>query len=197
MAAAGSASSATFAKYQVQITKIDEVGYIQVAGQETTNWSAVNGDTLWLGKVTAVEVDPHTIFDPAVYDPDLLPDGASIVESEGVKYCQVILNTGSTTISTFPFTIGNDVNYLRTKMKYGAGVSGVEISDISVNADILSPEGTLLSPSVITSLASPDWSIYKKPINKGQVGQLKIAASLMEWNCGCWRYGLDRESEGH
>ncbi len=180
LAAAGSASSATFAKYQVQITKIDEVGYIQVAGQETTNWSAVNGDTLWLGKVTAVEVDPHTIFDPAVYDPDLLPDGASIVESEGVKYCQVILNTGNTTISTFPFTIGNDVNYLRTKMKYGAGVSGVEISDISVNADILSPEGTLLSPSVITSLASPDWSIYKKPINKGQVGQLKITASL--WN---------------
>lgn len=180
LAAAGSASSATLAKYQVKIAKIDQVGYIQLAGQETTNWTAVKGDTLWLGKVTAVEVDPQTIFDPAVYDPDLLPDGASIVELNGVKVCQIILNTGNTTISTFPFTIGNGVNYLRTKMKYGPGVSGEEISKISVNADIFTSEGTLLSPTVITALASPDWSIYKKPINKGQVGQLRIAASLWD-----------------
>jgi hypothetical protein len=180
LAAAGSSSSATLAKYQVKITKIDQVGYIQVAGQETTNWTAVIGDTLWLGKVTAVEVDPQAIFDPAIYDPDLLPDGASIVEVNGVKYCQIILNTGNTTISTFPFTIGAGVNYLRTKMKYSVGTSGVELSKISVNADVFTPEGTLLSPAVITSLATSDWSTYKKQINKGTVGLLKVAASLWD-----------------
>jgi hypothetical protein len=51
LATAGNASSKTLAKYQVKIAKIDDVGYIQVAGQETTNWSAVTGDTLWIGKV--------------------------------------------------------------------------------------------------------------------------------------------------
>ncbi len=180
LAAAGNASSATLAKYQVKLAKIDQVGYIQVAGQETTNWSAVIGDTLWLGKVMAVEVDPQAIFDPAVYDPDLLPDGASIVELDGVKYCQIVLNTGNTTISTFPFSIGNEFNYLRTKMKYSVGLSGVELSKISVNADVFTPDGILLSPAVITSLASSEWSIYKKPINKGQVGLLKVAASLWD-----------------
>jgi hypothetical protein len=180
LAAAGNPSSATFAKYQVKIAKSGKVAYLQVAGQETTNWSAVKGDTLWVGKVMAVEVDPQTIFDPANYDPSLLPAGASIVELNGVKYCQVILTTGNTVIPTYPFTIGTGANYLRTKMKYGPGVSGVELSKISLNADLLTADGTLLSPAVITSLASADWSIYKKPINKGQVGQLKIAASLWD-----------------
>ena len=180
LAAAGSASSATLAKYQVKLAKIDQVGYLQVAGQETTNWSAVKGDTLWLGKVTAVEVDPMAIFDPNSYDPDLLPDGASIVEMNGVKYCQLILNNGFADISTFPYTIGNGVIYLRTKVKYGGGVSGVELSKISVQVDLSSSDGTNLTPGTITSLASTDWSIYKKQVNKGQVGILKVGAAL--WN---------------
>jgi hypothetical protein len=180
LAAAGSASSATLAKYQVKIAKIDQVGYIQVAGQETTNWSAIKGDTLWLGKVTAVEVDPQTIFDPAVYDPDLLPAGASIVEIDSVKYCQIILNNGFANISTFPYTIGNGTIYIRTKVKYGGGVSGTELSKISVQIDLSSPDGTNLTPATITSLASPEWSVYKKPINKGPVGFLKVGAAL--WN---------------
>jgi hypothetical protein len=180
LAAAGNASSATLAKYQVKIAKIDQVGYIQVAGQETTNWSAVKGDTLWLGKVTAVEVDPQAIFDPNIYDPDLLPDGASIVELDGVKYCQIILNNGFANISTFPYTIGNGVIYFRTKVKYGGGVSGTELSKISVQVDLSSLDGTNLTPGTITSLASPEWSIYKKQINKGSVGILKVGAAL--WN---------------
>jgi hypothetical protein len=180
LAAAGSASSAKLAKYQVEIANIDQVGYLQVAGQETTNWSAVKGDTLWLGKVTAVEVDPKTIFDPAVYDPDLLPDGASIVDLEGTKYCQIVMTNGNAVISTFPFTIGTGVNYFRTKVKYGGGVSGVELSKISVMLDLSTADGIILSPGVITSLASTDWTIYKKQVNKGAVGNLNITASLWD-----------------
>ena len=148
LAAAGSASSATLAKYQVELAKIDQVGFIQVAGQETTNWSAVKGDTLWLGKVTAVEVDPMAIFDPNNYDPDLLPDGANIVDLNGIKYCQIVLKNGYVDISTFPYTIGNGVIYLRTKVKYAGGVSGVELSKISVQVDLQAPMVPTLPPGL-------------------------------------------------
>ncbi len=105
LAAAANTSSANLGYYQVKLAKIDQVGYIQVAGQETVDWTAVTGDTLWLGKVTAVEVDPQAIFDPNNYDPDLLPENMSIVELNGVKYCQIILEDRVFyTFATFPFT---------------------------------------------------------------------------------------------
>ncbi len=90
------------------------------------------------------------------------------------------MTKGAATISTFPFVIGTGVNYFRTKIKYGGGVSGVELSKISVMADVATADGTILSPGVITSLASPDWTIYKKQINKGTVGNLNISASLWD-----------------
>ena len=86
LAAEANSSNDSLIYYQVKLAKIDQVGYIQVAGQETSGWTAVTGDTLWLGKVMAVEVDPQAIFDPDAYDPDLLLEGDSIVELDGVKY---------------------------------------------------------------------------------------------------------------
>jgi hypothetical protein len=52
IAANGAASTATFAKRTVTIATQDTLGYFQVAGQNTTNWGAVTGDTLWVGKLT-------------------------------------------------------------------------------------------------------------------------------------------------
>ena len=94
-------------KYQVKLAKIDQVGYIQVAGQETVGWTAVTGDTLWLGKVMAVEVDPQAIFDPNIFDPDLLPDGIALWNWMEYKYCRLILHGGyEFLVPTFPFNIG-------------------------------------------------------------------------------------------
>jgi hypothetical protein len=180
LAAAANNSSASLGYYQVKLAKIDQVGYIQVAGQEIAGGTAVTGDTLWLGKVTAVEVDPQAIFDPNNYDSDLLPDGASIVNLDGVKYCQMILNKGYTYISTFPFTVGSGTIYLRTKVKYGGGVSGIELSKINVPVDLYTTDGIWLTTGSVTSPASPEWTIYKKQINKGQIGLLGVEAVL--WN---------------
>jgi hypothetical protein len=51
LGAAGSASSAEFKKYSVALPTQGIVANFQFAGQETTNWTAVTGDTLWIGKM--------------------------------------------------------------------------------------------------------------------------------------------------
>jgi hypothetical protein len=179
LAAAASASSASLGYYQVKLAKIDQVGYIQVAGEETVDWKAVTGDTLWLGKVTAVEVDPQAIFDPNTYDPDLLPDDASIVELDGAKYCRVILKTGIVVIRTFPFTIGSGFTNIRTKVKYGPGVSDVELSKIFVGIwgfDLLS----LFNLFASLTPASPEWTISMGGILSGSVKGFEVYASLWD-----------------
>ncbi len=166
LAASANASSTSLAKYQVKLSKIDQVGYIQVAGQEIVNLTAVTGDTLWLGKIIAVEVDPQAIFDPNIYDPDLLPKNMSIVELDGVKYCQIILEEGSSYLETFPFTPVTGT-YLRTKAKYGGGVSGTEMSDITLWIWISNFGGEYLTQKNTGIPASPEWTIYKTEIWKG------------------------------
>jgi hypothetical protein len=51
-AANGAASTAAFAERAVALAVKDTIGIVQIAGQETTGWSAVAGDTLWVGKIT-------------------------------------------------------------------------------------------------------------------------------------------------
>ncbi len=182
LAVAGNASSESFAKYQVAIASTGTVGYLQVAGQETTGWSAVVGDTLWLGKVTAVKVDPQAIFDPNNYDPELLPAGMSIVEINGEKYCQIILNGWNSVISTFPFNLTSGYTHFRAKVKYGAGVSGYELSKINTFLKLAAPDWTELA--VAGSASSPDFSVYKVSVAKtGTVGFLQVAGQeTTNWN---------------
>ncbi len=175
LAAAANASGDSLIYYQVKLAKIDQVGYIQVAGQETTNWTAVTGDTLWLGKVMAVEVDPQAIFDPDAYDPDLLLEGDSIVELDGVKYCRLILHDGSEYIPTFPFTIDDVTQWMRVKMKYGGGVSGIELSKITVDIELWDWDPWVLLGSAGKRGVSPEWKIYKGGLfNKGLVWAVKL-----------------------
>jgi hypothetical protein len=182
LAAAANVSSDSLIYYQVKLAKIDQVGYIQVAGQETSGWTAVTGDTLWLGKVMAVKVDPQAIFDPDAYDPDLLLEGDSIVELDGVKYCRLILHDGSEYIPTFPFTIGDDTKYMRVKMKYGGGVSGIEQSKISGNIELYTSAPFVLLGGAATLAgngASYKWTILRGPIYKGLVAY--VDARFYEW----------------
>jgi hypothetical protein len=182
LAAAANNSSDSLIYYQVKLAKTDAVGYIQVAGQETVGWTAVTGDTLWLGKVMAVEVDPQAIFDPDAYDPDLLPDDASIVELDGVKYCQMILKNGSNTIPTFPFTIGDDITHIRAKMRYGGGVSGLNSDNIDMEI-ALWYNGIALDYSGALG-ASTEFETYKASIKtKGAVDTLEVYAyEKPQWN---------------
>ncbi len=50
LGAAGSASSAEFKEYSIPFAAQGIIANFQFAGQETTNWTAVTGDTLWIGK---------------------------------------------------------------------------------------------------------------------------------------------------
>ena len=61
--AAGAASSATFIEYTVDVTNQGTIANLQVAGQETVGWSAVIGDTLWVGKVTVFPYTPPTLIE--------------------------------------------------------------------------------------------------------------------------------------
>ncbi len=184
LAAAANTSSDSLIYYQVKLAKIDQVGYIQVAGQETVGWTAVTGDTLWLGKVMAVEVDPQAIFDPNAYDPDLLLEGDSIVELDGVKYCRLILHGGYEYFPTFPFTIGDDITHIRAKMRYGGGVSGLNEDNIGVEIILYSPDGITAFDYSGAISASTEFEPYKALIKtKGAVGYLQVYAyEKPQWN---------------
>ncbi len=160
LAASAETSSDTLVHYQVKLAKNDPVGYVQVAGQETTNWTAVTGDTLWLGKITAVEVDPQAIFDPAAYDPADLPAGMSIVDLDGVKYCQVILNGENSYLTTYPYTIGSDATNIRTKTKYSNGVSGFEMSKIGIGIYIYDANHVALADATLNTAPKAELNIY-------------------------------------
>ncbi|MBP7509306.1 MAG: hypothetical protein KA807_15950, partial [Prolixibacteraceae bacterium] len=55
LAASGSASSETFKEYVINIKSPSTVAILQVAGQETTGWSATTGGILYIGKIEAVD----------------------------------------------------------------------------------------------------------------------------------------------
>ena len=184
LAAAANNSSDSLIHYQVKLAKIDQVGYIQVAGQETVGWTAVTGDTLWLGKVMAVEVDPQAIFDPDAYDPDLLPEGMSLIKMDGVTYCQVILNGSESYLETFPFSMDGDFTHIRAKVKYGSGVSGYELAKIGIQVAAFTSDWTELAAIGNPMAAKSDLTIYKAPIHTdGTVGYLQFSAvEKTGWN---------------
>jgi hypothetical protein len=176
LAASAETSSDTLVHYQVKLAKNDPVGYVQVAGQETTNWTAVIGDTLWLGKITAVEVDPQAIFDPAAYDPEDLPAGMSIVDLDGVKYCQVILNGENSYLTTYPYTIGSDATNIRTKTKYSNGVSGFEMSKIGIGIYVYDANHVALADATLNTAPKADLNIYSAAVKPGAVATLRVYA---------------------
>jgi hypothetical protein len=176
LAAGTNNSSDTLVRYQVELAKNDPVGYIQVAGQETTNWTAVTGDTLWLGKIMAVEVDPQAIFDPAAFDPDDLPNGMSIVELDSVKYCQVILNGVDSYFDIPPFTVTNDYNNIRTKTKYAGGVSGFAMAKIGIGVYLYDADHVALVDASLNTLPKTELTLYKDPLKTGIATRLRVYA---------------------
>lgn len=176
LAAGTNNSSDTLVRYQVALTKNDPVGFIQVAGQETTNWTAVTGDTLWLGKIMAVEVDPQAIFDPAAFDPADLPAGMSIVEVDSVKYCQVILNGENSYFDIPAFTVSSSYNNIRTKTKYAGGVSGFSLAKIGIGIYLYDADHMALVEASLNTLPKTDFTLYKDPLKTGVATRLRVYA---------------------
>jgi len=125
--------SGVFKKAQVGLAKDDSVGHIQIAGQvRGGGWPATVGDTIWLGKVEAVNVDPLAIFDPNIVDTASLPAGMSIVELAGIKYCQIITNGWSSSIPVDPYVISATRTHYRVRAKYAVGTSGHALDSINI-----------------------------------------------------------------
>jgi hypothetical protein len=84
------------------------VHQVQFYGQDKVNWQATKGDTIWVSKIRAINVDPDAIFDPKAYDPDNLPAGMEIVDMDGTSYLQIVVDGYNSVIEVPEFTIGTD-----------------------------------------------------------------------------------------
>jgi len=78
-----------------------DCGKIQVAGQETVTWTAVTGDTIWIGKIRTYIDEPLTIFHPGNYETADLEPGWEVVEIEGTHYFKAALNAWETMTGNF------------------------------------------------------------------------------------------------
>lgn len=134
LAKVGAASSAEFADYVISdIPAGDTVKALQWAGQETTTWSAINEDTLFIGKV--VIVDPMTLLDPVTTHVDYLPDGWTLDTISDVIYYKVVLNAWS---SSFEFNKTNgetvvpeNLSSVKAMAKYSVGTGGEVLESIN------------------------------------------------------------------
>jgi hypothetical protein len=129
--ATGVASTPEMTRQRVSIAKEAIVGNLQIAGQETTGWNAVVGDTLWVGKVMTVTVEPNVVFDPAQYDSNDLPTGMSIVDIDGKKYLKAIVAGWGSSIPVFPIATPATAKYFACDVKYEVVNSGFELAKIN------------------------------------------------------------------
>ncbi len=75
------------------------------------------GDTVWIGKVRAITVEPGVVFDPAQYDPDELPAGMEIVSLGGTKYLKALLNGWSSFLPVDPINATSCLYTLQHRCK--------------------------------------------------------------------------------
>jgi hypothetical protein len=133
--AAGAPSSSTFKTYKVSVKDASlKASVVQVAGQETTGWSAVTGDYIYIGKVTtnaAAPKDPNIIFDPATFD-GALGAGWEIVTLDGVKYFKVKLNGWSSWTNVPEYSFPAGTTGFKASVKLEKGNPDYDVEDINV-----------------------------------------------------------------
>jgi hypothetical protein len=117
LAANGAASTAAFAKRKIAIAKTGTITNVQIAGQETTGWSAVSSDTMWIGAITIFKDEPDAIFSPAALFPGDLGTGQSVVTINGKSYLQVILNGWNSSFPITPVQSGKATHF-KCEVKY-------------------------------------------------------------------------------
>ncbi len=119
------------------------INTLQFVNRNTNTWQAIPGDTLFIGKIEAYQMNDSVIFDPSTVDLTTLPKGMQIVEADGKKYLKVI--TGKS-ISVLPIKRFNTrhKNNVKTKIKYSQGSSGCSVSNAHVVTNLF------ISPNKLT-----------------------------------------------
>jgi uncharacterized protein YjdB len=141
LCASGQGSSLEFKEYTVTgpgLTAGTIVGAFQFAGQETSGWSAIAGDTLFFGMLTME--DPNALIDPNVIDTATLKDGWWIEEIDGWKYFKVYLEGWGTSWDKLPqFTLPENISSYKTMTKYAEGSSGFTVDQVNTFIKIIDP----------------------------------------------------------
>ncbi len=136
--------------------------------------TGVLGDTVWIGKVRAINVEPGVIFDPAQYDPDELPAGMEIVSIGGTKYLQALLNGWSSFIPVDPINATAANTHFSTDVKYAVGSSGFELNNINTFLKLATADWTELGAA--GSASSAEFKKYSVAIpTKGLVANFQFA----------------------
>ncbi len=167
-----SLASTDWSIYKKQVNK-GQVGILKV-GAALWNGTYVIGDTVWIGKVRAVNVEPGVVFDPAQYDPVELPAGMEIVSLGGTKYLQAILNGWSSFIPVDPIDATDANTHFSTDVKYAVGTSGFPLDKINTFLKLATADWTELAASGTAS--SAEFKKYTVEIAaKGKVAVFQFA----------------------
>lgn len=130
--AIGAASSDSLIEYAAALTaSAPTVDAIQVAGQETSGWDAISGDTLLIGYIVAY--DPHMIFDPNMYELGAYggSDAMTIVDIDGENYLKVELDGWNSVFQVSSTTLDAEYNTFSAVAKYEEGTSGYTIDQVN------------------------------------------------------------------
>lgn len=131
----GAGSSVDASEYVVEdaFAGGEEVGVFQMAGQETTSWGAVAGDTMYVGRILAVQ--PGLLLDPVLAHDAYLPDGWEVEMVDDAGYFKIALNGWN---SSYEFNknygtveIPEGVTAIKAMAKYQVGTSGYTIDGIN------------------------------------------------------------------
>ncbi|HPR30669.1 MAG TPA: T9SS type A sorting domain-containing protein, partial [Prolixibacteraceae bacterium] len=107
------------------------VDMVQFFGQETVTWGPTTGDTIWVGKVRALPIDPNVIVDPATFDPDNLNAGWEVVDISNTKYFKVALDSWNSWLGIPEYTFPEGTTGFKCMAKYEAGTSGYTVDQVN------------------------------------------------------------------
>jgi hypothetical protein len=177
--ATGQQSTADFSVYKAtdaRLTGGTEVGLFQIAGQERTGWSAVVGDTLYVGKV--VLEHPDAFLDPLLVPQDSLPAGWTIDTIGSDLYFQVVLD-GWNSFWEFhtdigSYTVPGNVKAFKTMAKYAVGSGGFELGVINTFLKFSDPSWTEVV--ALGKSSSAEFAKYNSSITSGaELGVFQVA----------------------
>ncbi len=175
--------SGNFVKVSAALAPTMKVAHqVQFFGQETSGYTAVAGDTLWVGKVRAYAADPLAIIDPATFDPAELPAGAEIVKISGTSYFKVALNGWNTSFNVGSFVVPARTTHASMMVKLDPTGSGFELAKVNTFLKFSDPNWVEIVAS--GSASSADFGEYKLAIAAGDtIGIFQFAGQeTTGWN---------------
>ncbi|MBN1924317.1 MAG: T9SS type A sorting domain-containing protein, partial [Prolixibacteraceae bacterium] len=130
------------------------VDMVQFFGQETVGWGPTVGDTMWIGKVRAMPVDPNVIVDPETFDPAKLNAGWEVVEISGKKYFKISLDGWSSWQGIPEYKFPEGTTGFKCMAKYEEGTSGFTVDQVNTFLKLSDPNWTEISAAGQASSAT-------------------------------------------